>query len=129
MTLAQFRDWLKTQVVCPNWYIGKIDSKKEQCIGLYNISGVPPVMAVGGIVNTSYAIKAVSLLIHWGRYADIAEQKAQTVYDLLLSASGVIIDGKRIIQFRMIDGQPISAGTDSKGRYEYVIEVHIYHER
>ena len=37
MTLAQVRDWLKTQIDCPAWYIGKIDGSKERCIGLYNI--------------------------------------------------------------------------------------------
>ena len=32
MTLAEVRDWLKTQVECPAWYIGKIDGSKEQDI-------------------------------------------------------------------------------------------------
>jgi len=129
MTLAEFRDWLKTQITCPQWYIGKIDGKKEQCIGLYNTTGAPQHLAVGGLAATGYTVKAVSILIHWGRNADTAEQKAQEVYAALFGVSNVTVGGKRIVMFRLPQPQPINVGTDSEGIYEYVIEVHIYHER
>ncbi|WP_201452274.1 phage tail terminator protein [Paenibacillus sp. USDA918EY] len=128
ITLAQVRDWIKTQVACPQWYIGKIDAKKEQCIVLYNTTGAPVRLAVGGIDATGYQVKAVSILVHWGRNADVAEIKAQEVYDALFGQTAEI-GGKRIVQFRMVTPQPISVGTDSEGIYEYVIETHIYHER
>ncbi|WP_240927776.1 hypothetical protein [Paenibacillus thiaminolyticus] len=67
MTLAEVRDWLKTRIDCPQWYIGKIDGSKQQCIGLYNTTGAPVHLAVGGIEATGYRVKAVSILIHWGR--------------------------------------------------------------
>ncbi|MGG1878262.1 minor capsid protein [Paenibacillus cisolokensis] len=129
ITLANVRDWLKTQVDSPVWYIGKIDGRQEQCIGLYNTTGAPVRLAVGGLDATGYMVKAVSILVHWSRNANTAERKAQEVYAALFGVSGVEIGGKRVSQFRMVTPQPVNAGTDDEGIYEYVIEVHIYHER
>ncbi|CAH8772231.1 phage tail terminator protein [Paenibacillus dendritiformis] len=128
MTLAQVRDWLKTVIECPQWYIGKIDGSKPQCIGLYNTTGAPVRLAVGGIKATGYQIKAVSILVHWGKNANIAEQKAQEVYAALFGQTATI-GGKRVIMFKMPEPEPISVGTDSEGIYEFVIEAHIYYER
>lgn len=128
MTLAQVRDWLKQQVNCPNWYIGKIDGSKLECIGLYNLNNGTPVLAIGGLENTSYAVKAVSILVHWSKNADTAERKAQEVYAALFGQSAVIA-GKRVISFQIRTVEPVSVGTDDAGIFEYVIEVTIYYER
>lgn len=128
MTLSEIRNWLKTRIDCPQWYISKIDGKKEQCIGLYNTTGAPVRMAVGGPDATGFQVKAVSILVHWGRNADVAERKAIEVYNALYGQSAEI-GGKRVIQFRMVTPQPVNVGTDDEGIYEYVIETHIYHER
>jgi len=128
MTLAEVRDWLKTQIDCPQWYTGKIDGSKQQCIGLYNTTGAPVRIAVGGLEATGYLVKAVSILIHWGKNANVAEQKAQEVYATLFGQTAEI-GGKRVAMFKMPQPEPISVGTDSEGVYEYVIETHIYYER
>lgn len=128
MLLSEIREYLKTKLNCPQWYIGKIDASKEQCIGLYVIQGPTPKIAVGGLSNTSYATKSISILVHWGKNADTAEQKAQEVYNVLFGQDG-IIGGKRIIMFQMRTSEPISVGTDSNGIYEYVIEINIIYER
>ncbi|CQR51481.1 minor capsid protein [Paenibacillus riograndensis] len=128
MTLAAVRDWLKTQVDCQNWYIGKADTSKQQCISLYNINNGTPVLAIGGLDNTSYAVKAVSILVHWSKNADTAERKAQEVYAALFGQSAVI-GGKRVINFQLRTPEPVSVGTDDAGIYEYVIEFTIYYER
>jgi hypothetical protein len=128
MLLSEIRDYLKTKIECPQWYIGKIDSSKEQCIGIYNEIGPAPNIAIGGLQNTSYAIKTISILVHWGKNANIAEQKAQELYNILFSQPAVI-NGKRVIQFKMNTAEPIGVGTDSNGIYEYVIETTIYYER
>lgn len=128
MTLAEVRDWLKIQVSCPNWYIGKIDGSKPECIGLYNLNGGTPVIAIGGLENTSYAVKAVSILVHWSKNADTAERKAMEVYAALFGQSAVI-NGKRVISFQMCTAEPVSVGTDDASVFEYVIEVTIYYER
>lgn len=129
MRLAEYRDWLKTQISCPQWYIGKIDAKKEQCIGLYNTTGAPLRLAVGGVSQTGYVVKAVSILVHWGRNADTAEVKAQELYSALFGVSNVMVGGKRVVMFNLQQPGPISVGADDEGIYEYVIEVHIYYER
>lgn len=128
MLLSEVRDFLKTKIDCPQWYSGKIDASKEQCIGLYSVQGPKPNIALGGLANTSYSTKAISILVHWGNNSNIAEQKAQEVFDELFGKSAVI-GGKRVINFDMRTSEPISVGTDSNGIYEYVIETIIYYER
>ncbi|MBU3226804.1 phage tail terminator protein [Clostridium algidicarnis] len=128
MLLSELREYLKTKIECPQWYIGKIDGTKEQCIGIYSIAGPKPSIALGGLANTSYSTKAISILVHWGKNANIAEQKAQEVYNSLFGQEAVI-GNKRVIKFDMRTSEPVSIGTDSNGIYEYVIETVIYYER
>ncbi|PYG90139.1 hypothetical protein LY28_00019 [Ruminiclostridium sufflavum DSM 19573] len=128
LTLAEVKDWLKTQITCPNWYIGKIDGSKEQCIGVYSVAGPVPNIAIGGLECTGYATKAISILIHWGKYADVAEQKAQEVYNCMFGQQPVI-NGTRVIHFGMRTSEPVGIGTDDKNIYEFVIETVIYYER
>lgn len=129
MTLAEVREWLKTQISdCSHWYIGKIDGSKEQCIGLYDTQGPVPNIAIGGLKNTSYSVKSISILVHWGKNADIAEQKAQGVYNKLFGQTAVI-GSKRVIQFDMKSSEPISLGADDNGIYEYTIYANIIYER
>lgn len=128
MLLSEVREYFKSKIECPQWYIGKIDGTKEQCIGIYSIRGPRSHIALGGLENTSYSTKAISILIHWGKNANIAEQKAQEIFNSLFGQKA-IIGGKRVINFNMITTEPISVGTDKNGIYEYVIEVNIIHER
>lgn len=130
LMLSEIRDWMKTQIQSPNWYIGKIDGSKPECIGLYNINtGRSPYIAIGGLDNTSYATKAVSILVHWSKNADKAERKAHEVYGALFCRGDVEIGGRRVITFDMRTPGPIDVGTDDEGIYEYVIETTIYYER
>lgn len=120
-------EWLDTQVDCPQFYQGKVGSA-EKSITVYNSTGPPPRIAIGGLENTSYTNKSISLLVHWGKISSQAEQKAQEVYNAMFGKSAVI-GGKRVIMFNMRTTEPIGVGTDSEGNYEYVIEVNIIHER
>lgn len=128
MTLAEIRDWLKTVIDSPQWYLGSMAGKVDRCITLYNTTGAPSRIAVGGPQATGYIVKAVSILVHWGKSASTAETKAQEVYDALFGQSAEI-GGKRVFMFHMPQSGPISVGVDSEGIHEYVIETHIYHER
>ncbi|GIO34348.1 hypothetical protein J2TS6_54890 [Paenibacillus albilobatus] len=128
MTLDDVISWLETVIDCPNWYIGQI-GKSDKSIGLYNTTGAQPRIAIGGLEATGYVIKSISILVHWGRNPDVAERKAQEVYDAFFGVSGVEIGGKRVSMFKMVTPQPVNVGTDSEGVFEYVIETHIYHER
>lgn len=128
MLLSEVRDFLKTKIDCPQWYSGKIDGTKEKCIGIYNVQGPTPSIALGGLANTSYSTKAISILIHWGNNSNVAEQKAQEVYNALFGQDG-IIGGHRVIKFDMRAPEPVGVGTDSNGVFEFVIETIIYFER
>ena len=128
MLLSEVRDYLKTKIECPQWYSGKLDGTKEQCIGIYSVKGPTPNIALGGLANTSYSTKAISILVHWGKNSDVAERKAQEVYNTLFGQDANI-SGKRVIKFDMRTSEPIGVGTDSNGIYEYVIETVIYFER
>jgi hypothetical protein len=128
MLLSEVKDYLKTVIDSPKWYTGKIDATVEQCIGIYSTNGPSPNIALGGLANTSYSTKAISILVHWEKNSNTAEQKAQEVYNALFGKSATI-GGKRIIKFNMRTSEPIGVGTDSNGIYEYVIETVIYFER
>lgn len=128
MLLSEVKDYLKTVIDCPQWYSGKIDATVEQCIGVYSVKGPAPNIALGGLTNTSYSTKAISILVHWGKNSNVAEQKAQEVYNALFGQNAVI-GGKRVIKFDMRTSEPIGVGTDGNGIYEYVIETVIYFER
>lgn len=127
MTLTEILEWLETQVDCHQFYVGKVGAA-SQSITIYNFTGSAPRIAIGGLDNTSYTNKVVSLLVHWGKNPSMAERKAKEVYDAMFGKTAVI-GGKRVIMFDMRTSEPIGVGTDSEGNYEYVIEVNIIHER
>lgn len=128
MLLSEVREFLKTKIDCPQWYCGKIDGSKEQCIGIYGVKGPPPFIALGGLDNTSYSTKAISILVHWTKNNNTAEQKAQEVYNALFGQTA-IIGGKKVSKFDMRTSEPVGVGTDDNGIFEYVIETVIYFER
>ena len=127
MLLSEIREYLKTKIESPQWYLNKIGDKEES-ITIYNTTGPAPRIALGGLEQTSYTTKAISILIHWGKDSNKAELKAQEVYNAFFGQDGTI-GGKRIIQFKMKTDSPIYVGTDTEGIIEYVIETIIYYER
>lgn len=128
MTLSDIKDYLKSKIECPNWYIGKINGNDKQCIGIYSIQGPTRPIPIGGLKNKSYDTKAVSVLIHWGVDAVCAELKAQELYDLLYGQRG-LIGGNEVFLFDMQTDCPVSVGTDNKGIYEQVINFVIYYKK
>ena len=127
MLLSEIREYLKTKIDSPQWHLNKVGDKEES-ITIYNTVGPAPRIALGGLEQTSYTTKAISILVHWGKDSNKAELKAQEVYNAFFGQDG-IIGGKRIIQFKMKTDSPIYVGTDSEGIIEYVIETIIYYER
>jgi hypothetical protein len=130
MTLEDIKAWLQTVVKSPAYYTGAIDTAQPNCIGIFAIEGPKPSMAIGGLSNKGYGIKAISFLIHWGKYAPAAELKAQEVYDALYgNPHNAVIGGQRVIQFDMRQPGPVSIDTDENGIFEYVVQTNIYYER
>lgn len=127
MLLSDIREYLKTKIECPQWYLNKIGDK-EQSITIYNTTGPAPRIALGGLEQTNYTTKAISILVHWGKDSNKAELKAHEIYNALFGQEGTI-GNKRVIQFKMKTDSPVYVGTDSEGIIEYVIETIIYYER
>ncbi|MCQ4833049.1 minor capsid protein [Hungatella sp. SL.1.14] len=128
MTLEEVKDWLKTVVESPKWYVGKINGNDKQCIGVYLTQGPVRPVPIGGLANRTYDTRAVSILVHWGNDAVQAEAKAQELYDALYGQTATIA-GCPAVMFDMRTDAPVGVGTDEKGIYEYVINFVIYYRK
>lgn len=113
-----------------NVYCGKLDDKKNKSIGVYNNNKQRPVqMAVGGLNNSSYRVKSVSILVHWNTSVRDTEKTAEQLYNMLRDTNNKIINDTKLLFTKMqVDG-PVDVGTDDKGIFESVIELDIYYER
>lgn len=111
-------------------YCGKMQDKKEQCIGVYNLTRQQDKRnTVGGIENSSYAIKPISILVHWNKSIGDTEKAAEKLYRAIENIRNVTVNEVRILFTRLLTDVPIDVGTDDDGIYEMVIEANIYYER
>ena len=129
MLLSDIREYLKIQIECPQYYLNKLGGTQENSITIYNSVGPQPHIAIGGLQNTIYTTKSISLLVRWGKNSDTAEKKAMEVYNLFFGKNNFTIGNKKIIQCKMRSSYPICLGIDSEGVIEYVIDMIIYYER
>lgn len=126
--LSDVRDWLKTFGIAENYYIGKLDSKKDKSIGVYQRkAAVPPTKALGQL--SSYEVKPISVLIHWNKNANETERAAFELYKKLEAVSSLQISGKHIYILSLLQSEPVDIATDDNGVYERVIEFDLYYER
>lgn len=128
LTLANVRDWLKEYNIAQYYFVGKLDTSKENALCVYNRkrSGAP-VMALGGL--SSYNIKAISLLLHCSKNAVQAEQIAITLFEKISSEEKLIINNTPIYYIALQVPEPVAIGTDENGIYEYVIEFDLYYKK
>lgn len=130
ITLAEVRDWIKTFNATNNYYIGKIDNKQENSIGIYQRKTIDgPRVAIGGRSLASYEVKSISILIHWNKNANETEKRAQYLYNRLFEAESVVIGGTPIKMIALLQNEPVDVGTDDNNVYERVIELDLYYER
>lgn len=130
ITLAEVRDWIKTFNAANNYYIGKIDNKQENSIGIYQRKTIDgPRAAIGGRSLASYDVKSISILIHWNKNANETEKRAQYLYNRLFEAESVVIGGTPIKMIALLQNEPVDVGTDDNNVYERVIELDLYYER
>ena len=130
ITLAEVRDWIKTFNAANNYYIGKIDNKQENSIGIYQRKTIDgPRVAIGGRSLTSYDVKSISILIHWNKNANETEKRAQYLYNRLFEDESVVIGGTPIKMIALLQNEPVDVGTDDNNVYERVIELDLYYER
>lgn len=111
-------------------YMGKLDNKKEQSIGVYKLkrSGTPKI-PIGGMKNASYETYPVSLLIHWDRSPRNTEAAAVKLFDAFRDMRNVTVDDTVIKFCNLMVPEPVDVGTDDTGVCEMVIEALIYYER
>ena len=128
MILKEVKDYLKSRIDCPQWYVGKRFEDEEYSITVYPTQGPAPRIPIGGLGKSRYGTKAVSVLVHWGTGCTPAEQKAQEVYDCLFGQNGSI-GRNEVIMFDMRTSEPVGVGTDSKGYYEFVINFVVYYKK
>lgn len=130
ITLANVRDWLKGFAGAEHYYIGKLDAKQEKSVGVYvrSRSG-PPRTALGGLPQTGYDEKAVSVLIHWNSNARETEAAAAALFEHLRALGQTTIAGVNVYQVALDVPEPQDVGTDDNGIYERVIWFTLRYER
>lgn len=129
--LADVRDWLERLDLAEHYYIGKLDAKKEESLGVYSraATGRSPGIALGGLSSTKIEVKPVSLLLHWNNNAMETELAAWKLYEALLEPENIHIgDMARVSYIHLRVPEPVDVGTDAKGVYERVIWMDIYYE-
>lgn len=128
MTLKDVKDWLKPQVSADVWKMGTYDASKDKTVCVRNLTSNRSVLAVGGLQNTTTAVKGISIVVHWNKNPDETECVAQSIHALFYGQHPKIGD-YRVIKCDMRSDEPISVGTDTNGIYEYVIETWLTYER
>ena len=79
--LADIRDWLKTFNLFDNYYIGRIDKKKSNSLGVYNLQDSGRHEVIGNL--KAYEKKGISLLIHGNTNKSDTEAKAFELYSAI----------------------------------------------
>ncbi|MDE7390212.1 MAG: minor capsid protein [Lachnospiraceae bacterium] len=126
--LSDVRDWLKTLISAKFYYIGKLDSKNDESIGVYQRKNpAPPVTAIGQ--PSSYEIKPISILIHWNKNANETEKAAYELYEQLTAVFSLTLNNTHVQFIQLLQSEPVDVGTDDSGVYERVIEFNLYYER
>ncbi len=124
--LSDVRDWLKTLITAEHYYIGKLDSKQDKSIGVYQRKNpAPPIKAIGQ--SSSYEIKPLSILIHWNKNANETERTALELYRQLGAVTFLELNDTHVQFISLLQSEPVDVGTDDSGVYERVIEFDIYY--
>ena len=129
--LGDIRDWLKSFGLFDNYYIGRLDTKKKNSLGIYNLQDDGRREVIGGLKK--YEKKGVSLLIHGDSNKASTEKKAFSLYNalenLIMSCEYPSIGDKKVFFIELLNNQPIDVDQDESSTYEYVIELNIYFEK
>ena len=125
--LAQFRDFIKTQIDADHYSIGKIDQLKDKSVGLYGDGYQRRIEAFGKHKN--YDVAGVRILIHWNKNQRETEEIARDLYEKLRYITNTNMTNIHVDYLDLQYGEPVSVGTDSNGVYEYVISCVVYYRR
>ena len=130
VALSDIRDWLKSFELFDNYYIGRLDTKKKNSLGVYNLQDAGRHEVIGGLKK--YEKKGISLLIHGDTNKTTTERLAWSLYEkleeLIYTCEYPQIGNKDIYFIELLNNQPVDVNQDSDSIYEYVIELNIYFE-
>ena len=129
--LEDIRDWLKSFELFNNYYIGRLDTKKLNSLGVYNLQDTGRREVIGGLKK--YKKKGISLLIHGDTNKTTTERKAWSLYEkleeLIYTCEYPQIGNKKVYFIELLNNEPIDVDQDANSIYEYVIELNIYFEK
>lgn len=128
--LSDVRDYIESLKIADTVYSGKMDTKEDKSIGVYNSKHSHTYStAIGGPSLKSYDMKYVTFLIHWSNSQRETEKAALELFKLLESASEVQINGKTIKFIQLLVSEPVDVGTDDAGIYEMIIEAAVVYQK
>lgn len=127
--LADVRDYIKSFGLAEHYYIGKLDSKKDKSIGVYQRqNSYKPRICIGS--SSSFERKPISVLMHWNKNARETEEQAFLLYQKLEEVVMPIEIGDTTVFFiDMLNAEPVDVATDDNGIYERVIEFDVYYRK
>ena len=132
LALEDIRQWIAGFRIAEDdhVYIGKLDNKQQKSIGVYGRkTNGQPFTALGGLPCTTYAVRPLSLLIHWTKQKAEGEAAAYQLFEQLMAVSSLNIGGIPIHYLRLMVPEPQDVGTDDNGIFEYVIWLDLLYER
>lgn len=129
MRLNDILQYFKTtDIGFAHYYIGKLNNKKDNSLGIYNLQGVTgEYMAIGGEACTKSKNKYLSLLVHGNKNKVQTETLAFNLYDYLKNLKSGKVGEYDINFIKLLCDEPIDVDSDDNGVYEYVIELQLYY--
>lgn len=127
ISTVKVKDYLKTIIKdCTNWYTGKMDENQEKAIAIYaNRRQLEDNSKYKKL--KSYGVLPITLLLRWTKNYNMAETKANEIYELLDCSSFFIEDYNCSIN--CLYNGPIDLGTDENNVYKFSIELNILYRK
>lgn len=130
MMLSDVLDYAESLNIADHVYMGKLDSKQDKSIGVYNSKHDHPYStALGGPSCVSYGVKYVSFLVHWSRSPRDTEKAACDLFNALTQTREVMVNESTIKFVQPLTDGPVDAGTDDAGIHEMVIEAAVIYAK
>lgn len=126
LSTLKFKDYLKNLISdCNNWFIGKMDENQEKAIAIY--TNRRQIETISQFKNLqTYGILPITLLLRWTKNYNLAEAKANAIYELL-DCSSFFIEERNCFIKCLYEG-PINLGSDENGVFKFSIELNLLYK-
>lgn len=123
MMLSDIRDYIASLGLADQVYMGKLDPKPEQVIGVYNSKHEHAYQVpIGGPSLASYELKYVTILLHWNKSPRETETAGKRLFEAVAATREATVNEK-LIKFVQPLYELQDVGTDESGVYEMVMEA------